>query len=161
MCPSSICQTCVPCLLPNHQANQMDGKARRTMQCQPGSWSWSWSLVERATLWHNIDEQGVMTHTKNKKQKKTQKNSYVPMFGGLASQCTFSVHWRDATPLQGGGGGRGGRGAGEEGEGGREWRVGGGMEGRGGGWWCLFSLGGPLEEGLKFPHGSCRDNTAV
>ena len=49
------------------------------------------------------------------------------MFGGLASQCTFSVHWRDATPLQGGGGGGGG--AGEEGEGGREWGVGGGRVG--------------------------------
>ena len=57
--------------------------------------------------------------------------TYVPMFGGLASQCTFSVHWRDATPLQGGVLGGGG-GAGEEGEGGREWGVGGGMEGGGG-----------------------------
>ena len=38
---------------------------------------------------------------------------------------------------------------GEEGDGGREWGVG---RGRGeGGWRCLFSLGGPLEEGLKFP----------
>ena len=34
------------------------------------------------------------------------------MFGGLASQCTFSVHWRDATPLQGGVGGGGGGGGG-------------------------------------------------
>ena len=101
-----------------------------------------------------------MTHTKKKKKKKKPtKNTYVPMFGGLASQCTFSVHWRDATPLQGGGRGWGG-GAGEEGEGGREWGVGGEMGG-GGGWRCLFFLGGPLEEGLKFPHDSCRDNTAV
>ena len=53
------------------------------------------------------------------------------MFGSLASQCTFSVHWQDATPLQGGWGGGGG--AGEEGEGGREWGVGEGMGGGGAG----------------------------
>ena len=58
------------------------------------------------------------------------------MFGGLASQCTFSMHWHDATPLHRGVGrkGGGGGGAGEEGEGGREWGVGGGMGGGGGGW---------------------------
>ena len=53
------------------------------------------------------------------------------MFGGLASQCTFSVHWLDATPLQGGGWEGGG--AGEEGEGGREWGVGGERGGGGAG----------------------------
>ena len=69
-----------------------------------------------------------MTHTKKKKKNAT----YVPMFGGLASQCTFSVHWRDATPLQGvGWRGEGWEGAEEEGEGGREWRVGGEMGGGG------------------------------
>ena len=79
-----------------------------------------------------------MTHTKktqtnqNKTNKQTKKKAtYVPMFGGLASQCTFGVHWRDATPLQGRGWGGGG--AGEEGEGGREWGVGGEMGGGGGG----------------------------
>ena len=52
------------------------------------------------------------------------------------------------------------------GGGGQERRVregeSGGMEEvwGGGGWWCLFLGGGPLEEGLKFPHDSYRDNTA-
>ena len=69
-----------------------------------------------------------MTHTKKKKNpQKETKTTYVPM---------FSVHWRDATPLQGGrGGGGGGGGAGEEGEGGREW------EGGGGGLRCLIFFG--------------------
>ena len=53
---------------------------------------------------------------------------------------------------------KGGGGQEREGESGvLEEKWGGGR----GGWRCLFSLGGPLEEGLKFPHGSCRDNTAV
>ena len=43
--------------------------------------SWSWSLVERVTLWHNIDEQGVMTHTK----KKTNKKNTPPLFLCLAA----------------------------------------------------------------------------
>ena len=82
----------------------MEEKHNHTHMLKLSQTCWSWSLVKRATLWHNMDEQGVMIHTKQNNNKKT---TYVPMFGGLASQCTFSVHWRDATPLQGAGWGAG------------------------------------------------------
>ena len=35
--------------------------------------SWSWFLVERATQWDNIDEQGGDDHNKKKKKKKKKK----------------------------------------------------------------------------------------
>ena len=93
-------------------------------------------------------------HTKNPQKTKQKKPMFLCLAAWPASARLACIGVMPRLCREGGGGG---------GEQERRVREGGGVGGEmggGGGWRCL-SLGGPLGDGLKFPHGSCRDNTAV